>query len=133
MKKYCEIFIAHHICLFFSHQCSSTTVRHCPFNLRRIEANIQYGMGWDRLSGTGVATALKIIYWPTPFLTRPKASRLGGVIPMNNLLHSHMCTDEFTPTGATLRYNIQVSQRKSNTKLPLECLIRSRALEAGAG
>ena len=21
------------------------------------------GMGWDRLAGTGVATALKIIYW----------------------------------------------------------------------
>ena len=37
------------------------------------------GMGWDRLSGTGVATALKIIYWPTPFLTRPEASRLGGL------------------------------------------------------
>ena len=41
--------------------------------------NHEYGMGWDRLSGTGVATALKIIYWPTPFLTRPEASRLGGL------------------------------------------------------
>ena len=27
-------------------------------------------MGWDRLVGTGVATALKIVQWPTPFLTR---------------------------------------------------------------
>ena len=41
--------------------------------------NQWHRMGWDRLSGTGVATALKIIYWPTPFLTRPEASRLGGL------------------------------------------------------
>ena len=27
--------------------------------------------------GTGVATALKIIQWPTPFLTRPSASSVG--------------------------------------------------------
>ena len=26
---------------------------------------IKYGMGWDRLVGTGVATALKIVRWPS--------------------------------------------------------------------
>ena len=37
------------------------------------------GMGWDRLSGTGVSTALKIVQWPTPFLSSHSASRSGGV------------------------------------------------------
>ena len=35
------------------------------------------GMGWDRLVGTGVATALEIVQWPTPFLTRHSASSVG--------------------------------------------------------
>ena len=35
------------------------------------------GMGWDRLAGTGVAAALKIVFWPTPFLTRHSASSVG--------------------------------------------------------
>ena len=63
------------------------------------------GMGipsWDRLSGTGVATAQKIVQRPTPFLTGHSASRLGGVTPMNNLPHDHVRTDEYTQTGATL-------------------------------
>ena len=34
-------------------------------------------MGWDKLSGTGVATAQKFVQRPTPFLTRHSASRLG--------------------------------------------------------
>ena len=61
------------------------------------------GMGWDRLAGTGVATALKIIFWSTPSLLGISASRLGGVTPENNLPHSLMQTDEFTQTGATLK------------------------------
>ena len=37
---------------------------------------------------------------------------VGRVIPMNNLHHGHVCTDEFTQTGATITYyNIQVLQR----------------------
>ena len=35
------------------------------------------GMGWDKLSGTGVTTAQKFVQRPTPFLTRHSASRLG--------------------------------------------------------
>ena len=60
------------------------------------------GMGWERLAGTGVATAQKIVQRPTPFLTRHSASWLGGVTPMNNLPHDHVHTDEYTQTGATL-------------------------------
>ena len=32
-------------------------------------------IGLDLLSGTGVATALRIVQWPTLSLTRPSASR----------------------------------------------------------
>ena len=35
------------------------------------------GMGWDRLAGTGVATAQKIVQRPTPFLTQHSASPVG--------------------------------------------------------
>ena len=59
-------------------------------------------MEWNRLAGTGVATAQKIVQRPTPFLTRHFASRLGGVPPMNNLPHDHVRIDEYTQTGATL-------------------------------
>ena len=34
-------------------------------------------MGWDRLAGTGVATAQKIVQRPTPFLTQHSASPVG--------------------------------------------------------
>ena len=61
------------------------------------------GMEWNRLAGTGVATAQKIVQRPTPFLTRHSASRLGGVPPMNNLPHDHVRIDEYTQTGATLK------------------------------
>ena len=38
------------------------------------------GMGWDgNYCGYEVATALKIVHWSTPFLTRLYASRLGGI------------------------------------------------------
>ena len=60
-------------------------------------------MEWNRLAGTGVATAQKIVQRPTPFLTRHFASRLGGVPPMNNLPHDHVRIDEYTQTGATLK------------------------------
>ena len=63
------------------------------------------GMEWNRLAGTGVATAQKIVQRPTPFLTRHFASRLGGVPPMNNLPHDHVRIDEYTQTGATLKKN----------------------------
>ena len=59
-------------------------------------------MGWDKLAGTGVATAQKFVQRPTPFLTRHSASRLGGVPPMNKLPHDHVHIDEYTQTGATL-------------------------------
>ena len=60
------------------------------------------GMEWNRLAGTGVTTAQKIVQRPTPFLTRHSASWLGGVTPMNNLPHDHVHTGEYTQTGATL-------------------------------
>ena len=50
--------------------------------------------------GTGVATALKITHWPTPFLTRPDASRLGGLF--------QLIISSTAEAGATLLYNIQV-------------------------
>ena len=59
-------------------------------------------MGWDRLAGTGVSTAQKIVQRPTPFLFRHSASWLGGVPPMNNLPHDHVHIDEYTQNGATL-------------------------------
>ena len=40
-------------------------------------------MGWDKLSGTGVSTALKIVQRPTPFLTR------HYITYMRKLLHLH--------------------------------------------
>ena len=49
--------------------------------------------------GTGVATALKITHWPTPFLTRPDASRLGGLF--------QLIISSTAEAGATLLYNIQ--------------------------
>ena len=53
-------------------------------------------MGWDGLAGTGVTTAQKIVQRPTPFLTRHSASRSGGVPPINNLPHDHVCIDKYT-------------------------------------
>ena len=39
-------------------------------------------MGWDGICcGYDVASALRIVHWSTPFLTRHKASRLGGFAP----------------------------------------------------
>ena len=74
-------------------------------------------MGWNKLSGTGVATALEIVQRPTPFLTRHSASRLGGVTPVNKLPHSLMQTDEFTQTGATLKKNDIKKQLQLNRNL----------------
>ena len=71
------------------------------------------GMEWNRLAGTGVATAQKIVQRPTPFLTRHFASRLGGVPPMNNLPHDHVRIDEYTQTGATLL-------KKTKTRIAME-------------
>ena len=63
-------------------------------------------MGWDGIDcwyhvGTGVATALKLAQRPTAFLPRHSANLVGRVIPKSKLPHSHVCTDEFTQTGAT--------------------------------
>ena len=68
----------------------------------KVRVIISNMMEWNRLAGTGVATAQKIVQRPTPFLTRHFASRLGGVPPMNNLPHDHVRIDEYTQTGATL-------------------------------
>ena len=51
--------------------------------------------------GTGVATAQKFAQRPTAFLPRPSAHWVSRVIPKSKLPHSHVCTDEFTQTGAT--------------------------------
>ena len=51
--------------------------------------------------GTGVATAQKFAQRPTAFLPRPSANWVSRVIPKSKLPHSHVCTDEFTQTGAT--------------------------------
>ena len=51
--------------------------------------------------GTGVATAQKFAERPTAFLPRPSANLVSRVIPKSKLPHSHVCTDEFTQTGAT--------------------------------
>ena len=44
-----------------------------------MKSTLKDGMGWDRLAGTGVATAQKIVQRPTPFLTRHSASRLKRI------------------------------------------------------
>ena len=37
-----------------------------------------FGLDWIGFTfGYGVSTALRTVLWPTPFLTRPKASRSG--------------------------------------------------------
>ena len=42
-----------------------------------IKSNV-YGLDWIGFTfGYGVSTALRTVLWPTPFLTRPKASRSG--------------------------------------------------------
>ena len=51
--------------------------------------------------GTGVSTAQKFAQRPTAFLPRPSAHWVSRVIPKSKLPHSHVCTDEFTQTGAT--------------------------------
>ena len=51
--------------------------------------------------GTGVATAQKLAQRPTAFPPRHSANLVGRVIPKSKLPHSHVCTDEFTQTGAT--------------------------------
>ena len=46
------------------------------------------GMGWDGIDfGYGVATALMIVHWPTAFLPKHSAHRVGRVIPEKN--HHH--------------------------------------------
>ena len=34
-----------------------------------VPTGANFRMGWDRLAGTDVAAALKIVFWPTHFLT----------------------------------------------------------------
>ena len=43
----------------------------------------------------------KLAQRPTAFLPRHSANLVGRVIPKSKLPHSHVCTDEFTQTGAT--------------------------------
>ena len=57
------------------------------------------GMGYT--VDTGVATVQKFAQRPTAFLPRPSAHWVSRVIPKSKLPHSHVCTDEFTQTGAT--------------------------------
>ena len=46
-------------------------------------------MGWDGIYfGYGVTTALMIVQWPTAFLPRHSAHRVGRVIPKKNHPHS---------------------------------------------
>ena len=45
-------------------------------------------LGWDGIDfGYGVATALMIVHWPTAFLPKHSAHRVGRVIPEKN--HHH--------------------------------------------
>ena len=46
-------------------------------------------IGLDLLSGTGVATALRIVQWPTLSLTRPCALRLVVVLSKENHLQGY--------------------------------------------
>ena len=81
------------------------------------------GMGWDRLVGTGVATALKIVQWPTPFLTRHSASSVGRGYsneqsPPRSRAYRRVHTDRSDPTilqySDIRRYsNLTASQAKT--------------------
>ena len=80
-------------------------------------------MGWDRLVGTGVATALKIVQWPTPFLTRHSASSVGRGYsneqsPPRSRAYRRVHTDRSDPTilqySDLRRYsNLTASQAKT--------------------
>ena len=80
-------------------------------------------MGWDRLVGTGVATALKIVQWPTPFLTRHSASSVGRGYsneqsPPRSRAYRRVHTDRSDPTilqySDIRRYsNLTASQAKT--------------------
>ena len=61
MSSYCCLFV----CLFSG---PATDDKHC-FDCLFVVSTIN-GMEWNRLAGTGVATAQKIVQRPTPFLSR---------------------------------------------------------------
>ena len=74
------------------------------------------GMGWDRLVGTGVATALKIVQWPTPFLTRHSALSVGRGYsneqsPPRSRAYRRVHTDRSDPT--ILQYSVNVATATS--------------------
>ena len=83
-------------------------------------------MGWDRLVGTGVATALKIVQWPTPFLTRHSASSVGRGYsneqsPPRSRAYRRVHTDRSDPTilqySDLRRYSkLTASQQKPGVK-----------------
>ena len=63
----------------------------CIIAVTNSKVNID-GIGLDLLSGTGVATAVRIVQWPTLSLIRPCPSRLGIIIPKENPLQGyHWC------------------------------------------
>ena len=58
------------------------------------------GMGWDIL-WVLVSPPLKRLFKGPPPSFPGFTLWVGRVIPKNNLHHDHVCTDEFTQTGAT--------------------------------
>ena len=62
---------------------------------------------------------------PPPSLLGLPLRRSGGVTPINNLHHSHVCIDEFTQTGATLQYySIQIFDATDATQPDQQNLVR---------
>ena len=85
-----------------------------PYKIYHLEMDAYMGWGWD---------GIDCWYWCRHRSKDCKKAHhlpsqastfwVGRVIPMNNLHHGHVCTDEFTQTGATITYyNIQVLQRR---------------------
>ena len=82
-----------------------------PFLLRYV-ADYQWATKfiltfWDGINcRVLVSPPLKRLFkGPPPSLLGIPLRWSGGVTPINNLHHSHVCIDEFTQTGATLQYS----------------------------
>ena len=59
------------------------------------------GMGWDTLLVLVLPPLKSLLKGPPPSFRSITATLVSRVIPKSKLPHSHVCTDEFTQTGAT--------------------------------
>merc|ERR1712016_562807 len=58
-------------------------------------------MRWERRLGLVLPPLKSLLKGPPPSFRSITATLVSRVIPKSKLPHSHVCTDEFTQTGAT--------------------------------